>query len=163
MKHTKKVSKTKNQSETTPEQADSGICTQILKDQGIAAYVDCKQDPPTPSDRRLKVRIQSLRGALAKLLRLRGVGFEYNEAAQDRGCPAGKQTGFVAQEVEQVIPEWVQVTDDGYRALAIKGFEGLAVEALRELKIETDQLRAELAGLKATVQELVEERQAAAF
>ncbi len=163
MKHTKEVSKAKDQQRAVPQHAGSEICTQVLKDQGIAAYFDCKQNPPTPSDRRLKVKIQSLRGALAKLLRLRGVSFEYNGAAQECGCPAGGRTGFVAQEVEQVIPEWVQVTKDGYRALAIEGFEGLAVEALRELKTENDQLRAELAGLRATVQELVEERQAAAF
>ena len=49
--------------------------------------------------------------------------------------------GFLAQEVESVFPEWVSVDAQGYRALTIRGFEALAVEALKQLKSENDKLR----------------------
>ncbi len=109
------------------------------------------------SDRRLKCNVAALRDALATLLQLRGVVFQYNSAGRERGCPAGPQIGMIAQEVEKVVPQWVQVTDDGYRELAIQGFEGLAVEALRELKAENDALRAEMAEVKNLLRALQEE------
>jgi hypothetical protein len=114
-----------------------------------------------PSDERLKRNIVPLRGALARVLQLRGVTFEWNglgerEAQQESG--AEPQIGFIAQEVEAVFPQWVRSqgsvrsehsSGEGYKHLAIRGFEALAVEALRELKAEVEQLRArvqELAG-----------------
>jgi hypothetical protein len=162
MKHTNEVSKAKVKPETTPKQAQCGDCKQFLKEGNLQTYVDCLFKG-VPSDRRLKRNVRGLRGALSKLLRLRGVSFEYNELGQERGCPTGERPGFVAQDVEEVMPQWVQYDADGYRRLAIEGFEGLAVEALRELKAENDQLRANLADLRTQVQELAEERQAAAF
>jgi hypothetical protein len=111
------------------------------------------------SDQKLKRNVVGLRGALSKLLRLRGVSFEYNETAQGLGCPAGARMGMIAQDVEKVIPEWVQVSEHGYRELDIQGFEALAIEALREMKSENDQLRAEVAELKNLVHDLAAERQ----
>jgi hypothetical protein len=68
------------------------------------------------------VGLRRPRGALVKLLRLRGVTFEYNEAGQERGGPAGKRLGLIAQEVKEVFPEWVRMREDGYRELAVHGF-----------------------------------------
>jgi hypothetical protein len=119
-----------------------------------------KAGKPVRSDRRLKRNISGLQGALSKLLRLRGVSFEYNETAQGLGCPAGARMGMIAQDVEKVIPEWVQVSEHGHRELDIHGFEALAIEALREIKTENEQLRADVMELKTMVHELVSERQA---
>lgn len=109
----------------------------------------------TPSDERLKQDIAPLAGALDRLLQLRGVTFEWNEAgAQVSGAAAGAageaaQIGFIAQEVEQVFPQWVRSNGDGYKHLAIRGFEALAVEAIRQLRTELDQLRARVRQLEA--------------
>ena len=110
-----------------------------------------------PSDERLKRNIAPLRGALERVLRLRGVTFGWNElgeevAQQENG--AEPQIGFIAQEVEAVFPQWVRSIrserSDGeeYKHLAIRGFEALAVEALRELQAEVEQLRARVAMLE---------------
>jgi hypothetical protein len=87
------------------------------------------------SDARLKRDVRPLEGALSTLLALRGVRFAYVDPAAIGERP-GEQVGFLAQEVEEVLPGWVEEGADGYKRLSIHGFEALAVEALRELRHE---------------------------
>ena len=98
------------------------------------------------SDARLKRDITPIRGALDDLLRLRGVTYRWRDP-EAQGGMEGVYTGMIAQDVEKVFPEWIDEDADGYKTLTIIGFEGLAVEALRELREEKDaqinQLRAE--------------------
>jgi hypothetical protein len=88
------------------------------------------------SDRRVKQDIQPLEGALDKLLQLHAYTYRYKpEIIADCGNPSimeGEQVGLMAQEVEQVFPQWV-LEFDGIKCVAPKGFEGVAVEAFREL------------------------------
>jgi len=109
------------------------------------------------SDARLKRDVRCLEGALETLLALRGVRFEYVDPAAI-GEREGGQIGFVAQEVETVLPDWVEDGADGYKRLSIHGFEALAVEALRELRAtqedELARLRAENDELRARLERL---------
>jgi hypothetical protein len=105
------------------------------------------------SDARLKTNVQPLRGSLARLLQLRGVTFEWKHPEQ-QGNRVGQQTGMIAQEVEKVFPDWVIKTADGTRMIEVRGFEALAVESMRELKADNDQLRRDLDGLRREVREL---------
>ncbi|MFN0150591.1 MAG: tail fiber domain-containing protein [bacterium] len=89
------------------------------------------------SDSRLKKNVESLDGALESLLSLRGVTYEYIDAARCNELP-GRQVGMIAQEVERVFPDWVETAADGYKRLAFRGFEALTVEALRELAAQQD-------------------------
>ena len=41
-------------------------------------------------------------------------------------------TGFIAQEVETVFPEWIY-TEDGYKAINYSGFNATVVNALQEM------------------------------
>ena len=97
-----------------------------------------------PSDKRLKKNIQDLDGALDKLLKLRSVTYEHKDP-KHRYYVAGKQTGFIAQEVEEVFPEWVQPLPFGpdedepdLKGVSVTGFPALSVQALRELRAEKD-------------------------
>ncbi len=99
------------------------------------------------SDIRLKKNITPIDGALDTLLSLRGVHFEYKDPDAINEL-AGVRTGFIAQEAEKVIPDWVFETD-GYKRMTIRGFEALAVEAMRELKAENEMLRERLDMLEA--------------
>jgi hypothetical protein len=92
-----------------------------------------------PSDMRLKQNVQSLDHALDRLLYLRGVSYEWAEPEKYNN-QVGTQFGMIAQEVEEIFPQWVKTGEDGYKGLAIRGFEALTVEALRELKAENDRL-----------------------
>lgn len=93
------------------------------------------------SDATLKKNVQPLSGALDRLLKLRGVTFEWKEP-EAHGNLTGTQIGMVAQEVEKVFPEWVERTTDDLRFLSIRGFEALTVEALRELNDRVVKLEA---------------------
>jgi len=140
----------------------------------LRVYVDGPIKPTAgswsaPSDARLKHDIVPLSGALDRLLALRGVSFAYNEDAPSHYFTPGTHTGFVAQDVAKVYPEWVSADAQGYLLVGPQGFEAIAVEALRELRDDHQRqleqlresaaaqaqelvaLRAELAQLKATL------------
>lgn len=117
-----------------------------LEVNGLAHRADDASTWTVTSDARLKKNVEDLEGALATLLALRGVTFEYKDPARP-----GLRRGFVAQEVEQVLPEWVEDSPDGYKRLTIQGFEALAVEALREQMRELEALRSEVEILKTAL------------
>jgi trimeric autotransporter adhesin len=88
------------------------------------------------SDARLKEAVSPLSGSLDRLLQLNGVNFRYRADAPKALSAEGPQIGFIAQEVEQVFPQWIG-EKDGYKTVGIRGFEALTVEALRELRGES--------------------------
>jgi len=102
------------------------------------------------SDRRLKKNINSLSGSLERLLQLRSVNFEY----KDEQYGKGPQTGFVAQEVQKVFPDWVKEGPGGFLIVAAAGFESHTIQAFRELRAEKD---AQIAALQAELKELKSE------
>jgi len=109
------------------------------------------------SDRRLKKNINPIRCALDQLLALKGVTYEWKNPATQGGM-SGTYTGMIAQDVEKVFPEWISTDDQGFKTLTVIGFEGIVVEAMRELREEKDlevtSLRAELAEKDAKLEEL---------
>jgi hypothetical protein len=93
------------------------------------------------SDKRLKKNVRSLKGgALGSLLKLRCVSYEWKEP-EKYGNLTGTQIGLVADEVEEVFPNWVGIDSEGYKTLTIRGFEALAIEALREMQQTDDDLK----------------------
>jgi hypothetical protein len=110
------------------------------------------------SDARQKKNIAPLHGSLSTLLSLRPVTYEYTDASQRMYVP-GTQTGFVAQEVQKVLPSWIDESPDGTLMLTPRGFEAMVVDAMQELsqrhaqEIETlhrenEELRARLERLE---------------
>lgn len=93
------------------------------------------------SDARLKHDIAPLPpGSLDKLLALHGRTFEFNEEAIDsKLATPGRKVGLIAQEVEEVFPEWVKEDTEGYKYITEHGTTALFVEALRELRAEKDE------------------------
>jgi hypothetical protein len=102
------------------------------------------------SDLRLKKNVQPLTGALDRLLKLRGVSFEWKDPSaheHEAGHGAGLQTGFIAQDVETAFPSWVKQdgyvapNGDRYKTLELRQIEALEVESIRTLKEENDELK----------------------
>lgn len=92
------------------------------------------------SDINLKKNVASLENALDRLLQLRGVTFEWKDP-DDHGGLSGCQIGLVAQEVEEVFPDWVGSFPDGTKHVTVRGFEALTIEAFRELHAIVGSLR----------------------
>jgi len=123
------------------------------------------------SDARLKhdiVPIAHQGGMLARLLQLNGYEVEYTDEAVDSmfGRPGG-QIGLIAQEVQNVFPQWVDQSEDGYLFVTEQGVTAIVIEALRDLRAEkdaqidalraeNDALRDRLADLEHAVDALIE-------
>lgn len=90
--------------------------------------------------------MQPLVGSLDTLAKLRPVTFEWRDP-EHRG--AGLQKGFIAQEVEKVLPEWVGVDEQGYRTLDKKGLDVMLVASVQTLKMENDSLKDRVRALEA--------------
>jgi hypothetical protein len=87
-------------------------------------------------------------GALEKLLQLHGVTFAWKDP-QAAGGQTGVQQGFIAQDVEKVLPEWVGVDNKGFKTLNTSGIEPMLVESIRTLRMENDVLRERVGVLEA--------------
>ncbi len=86
-----------------------------------------------PSDRRLKRDIQSLNNSLTTIGRLQGVSYAWRiEEYPDRAFDDGRHLGFIAQDVEAVVPEVVNVGSDGTYSLRYQEIIPLLVEAIKE-------------------------------
>jgi hypothetical protein len=94
----------------------------------------------TISDPRTKHDASPLKGTLDRLLSLRGYQYYYNEAEIKNGrALPGVQIGLMADEVEQVFPDWVSRDKDGMRMVTERSTTALMVEALRDLRAEKDE------------------------
>lgn len=118
------------------------------------------------SDRRHKDKIKTLAiDGLATIGRLRPVSFLW-KTPKDDGMK-GQQLGFIAQEVEKVLPQIVLTANDKEKTKGLK-YDGLIpvlTLAVQELKAENDRLKAANDGQAAAIAELraTSERQATEF
>ena len=120
------------------------------------------------SDERMKTNISPLadEDGLQSILRLRPIRFNWKDA--DTDAKTGRQLGFVAQEVESVLPE-VVVTDARSQTIIPLGSKPEVIEhpkamsyatvvvplvkAVQQLKSENDSLRADIENLKRDFEE----------
>jgi hypothetical protein len=111
-----------------------------------------------PSDQRLKKNIAPLTGAMDTLLRLRGVTYEWINPEEHGKNQTGAQPGLIAQEVEQVFPQWVGEDNKGFKTMIVQPAQiaALEVESIRQLKTQNDELRAQLEGNQARTAKLEE-------
>lgn len=88
------------------------------------------------SDLRKKTNVQPLDCALDKVLKLRGVTFDWTDTSLTRGT----QIGFIAQEVQQVLPELVDANEEGFLAVRYVNAVPLLVEAIKTQARQIDEL-----------------------
>ncbi len=105
---------------------------------------------PTSSDIRLKKNIKPLTNALEKIMKLRGVSFDWNETYEKLGRSTHhREIGVIAQDVEAVFPELVSKWgDEQYRGVDYGRLTAALIEAVKELKSENDDLRARIDALE---------------
>ena len=96
------------------------------------------------SDARIKKNFKVIDNALAKVNQLSGYTFERTD------IDVGRQTGVIAQEVSNVLPEAVTTTEDGMYTVAYGNMVGLLIESIKELNLQVEHLKAELQALKNT-------------
>jgi hypothetical protein len=119
------------------------------------------------SDRALKKDISPLSDALLNILKLEVVSYRWNERALQRLTKdisknylaenpidneklwrekeleiiknnSAPLKGFIAQNVEKVFPEWVRLDDEGFKTIIVSELPFVIVEAIKDLKRDTD-------------------------
>jgi hypothetical protein len=96
------------------------------------------------SDGRYKRNVRTLDNALDTVLGLRGVAFDWDRTAWPaRRFPDGQQIGFIAQEVEKVLPQVVGTDANGYKSVAYQNVVPVLVEGMKEQERQLETLKAE--------------------
>jgi hypothetical protein len=93
----------------------------------------------SPSDKRLKENIKPIESALDKVEKLQGVTFDWKES--DSILNIKEDIGFIAQDVQKVIPELVRENKDGMLSMRHQGIAPILLEAIKELKAEIEELK----------------------
>jgi hypothetical protein len=110
------------------------------------------------SDKRLKTNIEYLDSeeVLDQLMQLRGAQFEWNDAVTGLKRPPGKQTGFIAQDIQQIWPERIKTDPNGYLEASYGDFDPLVVEAIRALNNKVKEQERQIDVLIQQVKDLKE-------
>jgi hypothetical protein len=92
-----------------------------------------------PSDERLKDNIEGIAWGLEEILKLRPVSYTWKNDTINQGT----QFGFIAQEVQEVMPEAVKEfgEEEQYLGLEKEAIYVTLVKAIQELKAEIDSLK----------------------
>ncbi len=85
----------------------------------------------TPSDISFKENIKPIENALDKVEKLQGVTFDWKES--DSILDIKQDIGFIAQDVQKVLPELVRKNDNGKLSLRHQGIISVLTEAIKEL------------------------------
>ena len=92
----------------------------------------------SPSDISLKENIKPIKNPLGKIKKLKGVTFDWKKS--ESILDIKKDYGFIAQDVQKVIPNLVRENEDGKLSLRDKGIVPILVEAIKELEARIKEL-----------------------
>ena len=121
------------------------------------AYIQFKSSSPNAefaaiSDERLKTNIQNTDVVgLDVINNLRLVKFDWNETAtQNAGWSmhGHQKLGFVAQEVEQIVPEFISEDTNGFKIMGDSGFVPYLIKAMQEQQTKIQELEARITTLE---------------
>jgi len=97
------------------------------------------------SDRSYKENIKPITGALDLVNNLKGVTFDWKEDTDTNKMVGIKEDiGFIAQDVQEVLPTLVRENENGKLSLRDKGIVPVLVEAIKELKAEIEELKKQI-------------------
>jgi len=97
------------------------------------------------SDQTLKTNINSIKNSTDLIKKLEGKTYEWtDEFAKESALDKGTKFGFLAQEVEKVMPEAVIKDENGRYAVEYNAFIPVLVESQKQLIKENEALKAKL-------------------
>jgi hypothetical protein len=105
----------------------------------------------TPSDARLKNNIAGINGALSKVLQMHGVTYNFIDANR---FGSNRQMGFLAQDLEQIVPEAVSSGGE-YKSVNYQVLTALLAEAIKEQQKQIDEQKKENQELKKLIEKIL--------
>jgi hypothetical protein len=115
-----------------------------LRGDGTACfYGDVKANIVTTcSDQRYKSHITPITSALDKVMHIDAVTYQYKtDEYKDKHLPQREQVGFIAQNLEQYLPQVVYTDTEGYKSVDYAKVTPLLLAAIKELKEENEELK----------------------
>ena len=112
------------------------------------------------SDARLKKKVKTIDGALSTIKKLRATAYHFRtDEFPDMKLLAGEQYGFIAQELEKVLPNLVtnSMNPDKEKAFKRVNYTGMIpflVSGMQEQQIIIEQQQQEIEDLEAQVSEI---------
>jgi len=107
------------------------------------AYIDNAGQFVQASDKNRKQHISKISDGLQKLIKLQGYTYEYKLSASEKqkgGIPQ-RTSGVLAQELYEVLPEAVQVSEHGEYFVHYAGIIPLLIEAIKEQQDQIETLQ----------------------
>jgi hypothetical protein len=99
----------------------------------------------TPSDISFKTNIVPIQGSLDKIQQLEPVSFTWKEGTESNKLANIKyDLGFIAQQVQEVLPELVRENENGTLSLRERGIIPLLVGAIKEQQQQINNLQEQL-------------------
>ena len=84
------------------------------------------------SDLRLKNNVRSITNAIDIVSKLNGVSYDYDlTAAPEKNLAEGNNYGFIAQEVQKILPAIVQDDDEGFLSMKYDAIIPILTEAIK--------------------------------
>ena len=98
-------------------------------------------DVTISSDARLKTNIEVITNALATIMQIDGVTYNWSEEMLRMSPSKSGQTGygFIAQELEKVLPHLIKGGD--YKSVQYDGLIPILLQAIKELYLEIEKLK----------------------
>ena len=96
----------------------------------------------SPSDKKYKENIKPIESALDKAMQLQGVTFDWKDS--ESILEIKEDIGFIAQDVQEVLPELVRDNGKGNLSLRYQGITPILLEAIKELKAEIEELKKQI-------------------
>ena len=135
----------------------TGAVFKFDSDQSLAVDIDGNLDCETidctafnnNSDIRLKTNINNIKTPLETISKLKGVTFEWKdnitqkEPGKEYKNLQGTKHGFIAQEVEKILPSVVNTTRE-YKSLSYVEVVPILVEAIKEQQKQIDELKSKI-------------------
>ena len=103
------------------------------------------------SDERFKTNIQTIENPMERIMKMRGTSYVFNAPGLPEGDPGLQQIGFIAQELQNVVPEAVALGDDGIYSVNYGAITPLLVEGMKVQQQQITTQQAEIDALKAQI------------
>ncbi len=107
------------------------------------------------SDARLKNVLTNVDSGLDIIKALNPIKYEWNDKYKELfGEDNQQRYGFIAQNVQEVLPEMVKKNNEGYLRLNLDGFEAITTSAIQEQQQQIEELQNENQMLKQALCDL---------
>jgi hypothetical protein len=100
------------------------------------------------SDQKFKSDVQTIESPMDRIMKMRGTSYLFKGPSTPEGPKGYVQLGFIAQELEQVVPEAVVKGSDGVYAVNYNSITPLLVEGIKEQQTTIQTLTDRVAELE---------------